>query len=97
MISIAGTRPARVFPQIECICSDVSDEHSKTRIRFCVNNPRNLAERNDLIARGYECLGCLGNCTECFETRFLEIDNAFVTGASYDEMLKNIEDTTDQK
>lgn len=57
------------------------------RIRFCVNNPRTLQERNELIERGYECVGCLGNCTECFETRFLEIDDTFIVGESYEQIL----------
>jgi len=57
------------------------------RIRFCVNNPHTLAERNDLIAKGYECVGCLGNCTRCFETRFLEIENRFIEGESYTQII----------
>lgn len=60
----------------------------RPRIRFCVNNPRTLAERNALIADGYESLGCLGNCDRCFETRYLEIDGRFVEGASYEEILR---------
>lgn len=59
------------------------------RIRFCVNNPRTLEERNALIAKGYECVGCLGNCTRCFETRFLEIDRVFVEGESYEQIADN--------
>ncbi len=59
------------------------------RIRFCVNNPRNLIERNDLIERGYECEGCLGNCTRCFETRFLEINNRFVEGGDYEKIIES--------
>lgn len=58
-------------------------------IRFCVNNPRNLIERNDLIARGYACEGCLGNCTRCFETRFLEINNRFVEGEDYQKIIES--------
>lgn len=58
------------------------------RVRFCVNNPRGLRERQALIDAGYECLGCLGNCTRCFETRFLEIDNRFVEGESYQQILE---------
>lgn len=61
------------------------------RIRFCVNNPRTLEERNDLIARGFECLGCLGNCTRCFETRFLEIENRFVECEQYEQIIDNKE------
>tara|TARA_R110002073_G_scaffold118918_1_gene258492 strand:+ start:374868 stop:375083 length:216 start_codon:yes stop_codon:yes gene_type:complete len=59
------------------------------KIRFCVNNPRNLAERNDLIAREFVNRDCLGNCTRCYETRFLEIDNRNIEGESYDEILKS--------
>ncbi len=58
------------------------------RIRFCVNNPRTLAERNALIANGHECVGCLGNCTRCFETRFLEIDKVFIEGESYEQITE---------
>ncbi len=61
----------------------------KTRIRFCVNNPRSLAERNALIEAGYECRDCLGNCTRCFETRFLEIDGKNIEGDSYNEILRS--------
>lgn len=68
------------------------DELSDSRIRFCVNNPRTLAERNALIEAGHECVGCLGNCTRCFETRFLEVHDVFIEGDSYDEILKNASD-----
>jgi len=61
------------------------------RIRFCVNNPRTLAERNELIARGYACLGCLGNCTRCFETRYLEVNGEFIEGESYDRITRGID------
>lgn len=65
------------------------------RIRFCVNNPIRLAERADLIDRGYECVGCLGNCTRCFETRFLEINDKFVEGDSYQKILSQCSDRSD--
>lgn len=61
----------------------------KPPIRFCINNPRNLAERQDLIARGIPSKDCLANCTACFEGRFLEINNQFVEGESYQEILKS--------
>ena len=61
--------------------------NEQPRIRFCVNNPRGLDERNALLAAGHECLGCLGNCTRCFETRFLEIENRFIEGEHYDEII----------
>lgn len=64
-------------------------DEQRPRVRFCVNNPRNLTERNALIAQGHECIGCLGNCTRCFETRFLEIDNRFVEGESYEQITDN--------
>jgi uncharacterized protein YuzB (UPF0349 family) len=66
------------------------------RIRFCVSNPRGLDERNALIAAGHECLGCLGNCTRCFETRFLEIDNRFVEGDDYGGIIASVETKEDQ-
>lgn len=62
-----------------------------------MNNPRTIEERRALIARGFECRDCLSNCAQCFETRFLEIDDTTVaaeteTGAitdqSYDELLE---------
>lgn len=62
---------------------------AKIRIRFCVNNPRTIQERNDLVERDFACLGCLGNCDRCFETRFLEINNRFVEGGSYQEILES--------
>jgi uncharacterized protein YuzB (UPF0349 family) len=65
------------------------------RIRFCVNNPRSLVERNELLARGYECIGCLGNCTRCFETRFLEIDNRFIEGESYPHIINLVRNELD--
>jgi len=65
------------------------DEPSTSKVRFCVNNPRTLAERNALIEAGHECLGCLGNCTRCFETRFLEINNRFVEGEDYDQIIRD--------
>lgn len=61
---------------------------NQREIRFCVNNPRGLRERQALIDAGYECLGCLGNCTRCFETRFLEIDARFVEGENYRQILE---------
>ena len=59
-------------------------------IRFCINNPRNLAERQDLIAREIPSKDCLGNCTACFEGRFLEIDDELVEGESYQEILESV-------
>lgn len=58
------------------------------KVRFCVNNPRSLAERDELIARGYDCKGCLGNCDRCFETRFLEIGGRFVEGEDYAQIRR---------
>ncbi len=60
---------------------------SKLSVRFCINNPRNLAERQDLIARGIPSKDCLGNCSACFEGRFLEIQGEIVPGESYQEIL----------
>ena len=56
-------------------------------IRFCVNNPRNLQEREQLLRAGYTCRDCLSNCTRCFETRFLEIQDTFIEGDSYEHIL----------
>jgi len=60
----------------------------KPTIRFCVNNPRTLTERNALIAAGYPCLGCLGNCELCFETRYLEVESENIVGESYEQILE---------
>lgn len=57
-------------------------------IRFCVNNPRNLEERQALFDQGFTCRDCLSNCTRCFETRFLELNNRYVEGDSYEQILK---------
>ncbi|MBL4698792.1 MAG: DUF1450 domain-containing protein [Phycisphaerales bacterium] len=61
----------------------------KPPIRFCINNPRTLAERQDLIARGIPSKDCLGNCTACFEGRFLEINGKIVPGDSYQQILEH--------
>ncbi|MCA9302564.1 MAG: hypothetical protein KC996_00430 [Phycisphaerales bacterium] len=68
---------------------DPSPQPTSRTIRFCVNNPPTLTERNDLIARGFVCRDCLGNCSACFEGRFLEIDSEFIEGGTYDEILQN--------
>ncbi len=67
---------------------------SKPPVRFCINNPRNLAERQDLIARGIPSKDCLGNCSACFEGRFLEIQGEIVPGESYQDILDSANDTT---
>lgn len=43
------------------------------RIRFCVLNPRTNKERDALVAEGCEMRDCLGQCSLCFETRFLAV------------------------
>tara|TARA_R110000868_G_scaffold119469_2_gene316752 strand:- start:28147 stop:28392 length:246 start_codon:yes stop_codon:yes gene_type:complete len=60
---------------------------SKPAVRYCVNNPRSLKERQELLDKGFICRDCLSNCTRCFETRFLEIHDTFVEGDSYEEIL----------
>ena len=70
-------------------------ESPKPPIRFCINNPRNLAERQDLIARGIPSHDCLGNCTACFEGRFLEIQGELIDGDSYQAILKSASPKTD--
>ncbi len=58
-------------------------------IRFCVNNARGLKERNELIALGFDCRDCLGDCSACFDDgRFLEIDGEIVRGEFYNEILQ---------
>ena len=69
-------------------------EH-KPPIRFCINNPRTLAERQDLIARGIPSKDCLGNCTACFEGRFLEINGVITPCDAYQDLLDQPSPTTD--
>ena len=88
MRSTKGTRRVQACRQIDGYPQVVPEHIHESGIRFCVNNPRTLAERNALIAAGHECLGCLGNCTRCFETRFLEINNRFVEGDNYDQIIR---------
>ncbi len=73
---------------------DTPDQSNPRAIRFCVNNPRNLQERQGLFDRGFVCRDCLSNCTRCFETRFLEISDEFIEGDSYEEILKEQPPTT---
>ena len=65
----------------------------KPSIRFCINNPRTLAERQELHARGIPSRDCLGNCTACFEGRFLEIEGEIIPGDSYAEILSTTKRT----
>ncbi|MCC5822937.1 MAG: hypothetical protein LAT64_04570 [Phycisphaerales bacterium] len=48
------------------------------RIRFCVLNPRSNQERDALVAEGCEMRDCLGQCSLCFETRFLEAGQTII-------------------
>jgi len=66
-----------------------SDKKQVPPIRFCINNPRNLTERQDLIARGIPSKDCLGNCTRCFQTRFLEIQGTQIEGQSYQHIIES--------
>ena len=73
----------------------MSDE--QPHIRFCVNNPHSLAERNQLISQGFECVGCLGNCSQCFRERFMEISNVFIVGDSYQDILSRANESEFKK
>ncbi|MBL4808524.1 MAG: hypothetical protein JKY43_00500 [Phycisphaerales bacterium] len=64
-----------------------SNTSPKPPIRFCINNPRNLAERQDLITKGIPSKDCLGNCSACFEGHFLEIQGQIIPGDSYQQIL----------
>lgn len=68
------------------------NERKTEMIRFCINNPRNLEERLDLLNRGIESRDCLGYCSACFVGRFLEVDDKFVQCDSYNEILDDQED-----
>ena len=56
-------------------------------IRFCVLNPRSNAERDALLAEGCEMRDCLGQCSLCFETRFLVADTMTIEGEDYPDIL----------
>ena len=66
--------------------SSPQNNHKKT-VRFCINNPRNLQERQQLLDKGYQSRDCLGNCTRCFETRFLEINEEQIEGETYQQII----------
>ena len=58
------------------------------RIRFCVLNPRSNRERDALVAAGCEMRDCLGQCSLCFETRFLEVNQTIIDEPDdYDALL----------
>ena len=63
---------------------------SNPLIRFCINNAPTMVERRRLFELGYECRDCLGNCSACFEGRFLEAHDQFFDGDSYEEILAKI-------
>ncbi len=67
--------------------AESSEQPKHHPTRFCINNPRNLEERKFLFDQSFECRDCLSNCTRCFETRFLEINDTFVEGDSYTQIL----------
>jgi uncharacterized protein YuzB (UPF0349 family) len=56
-------------------------------IRFCVLNPRSSEERDALIAEGCEQRDCLGQCSLCFETRFVVTDSMTIEGEDYPAIL----------
>jgi uncharacterized protein YuzB (UPF0349 family) len=66
---------------------DEPDMSEPCPIRFCVLNPRSNEERDDLLAQGCEMRDCLGQCSLCFETRFLVTDTQTIEGESYPAIL----------
>ncbi len=56
-------------------------------IRFCVLNPRSNQERDDLLAQGCEMRDCLGQCSLCFETRFVVVESKTIEGGEYAAIL----------
>ncbi len=56
-------------------------------IRFCTLNPRSNQEREDLIAAGCEQRDCLGQCSLCFETRFVVADGMTIEGKDYPSII----------
>lgn len=57
-------------------------------IRFCTLNPHSNQERDELIAQGCELRDCLGQCSLCFETRFLVADTLTIEGDDYATILE---------
>jgi hypothetical protein len=47
-------------------------------IRFCALNPRSNEERDALTAQGCAMRDCLGQCSLCFETRFLAVEATII-------------------
>lgn len=66
---------------------DDPDMSEPCPIRFCVLNPRSNQERDDLLMQGCEMRDCLGQCSLCFETRFLVADSLTIEGDDYPTML----------
>lgn len=62
--------------------------HRDRVIRFCVNNPRSLAEREGLVRAGCECHDCLSRCSACFEDRFLVVGETVFEGPDYATLLE---------
>lgn len=56
-------------------------------IQFCTQNPRSNEERDWLIAAGCELRDCLGQCSMCFETRFVVADTLTVEGEDYEAIV----------
>lgn len=66
---------------------DDPDMSEPCPIRFCVLNPRSNDERDALLAEGCEMRDCLGQCSLCFETRFLVADTETIEGDTYPAIL----------
>jgi hypothetical protein len=56
-------------------------------IRFCTLNPRSNQERDELVAEGCEMRDCLGQCSLCFDTRFLVADTLTIEGEDYPSII----------
>lgn len=56
-------------------------------IRFCTQNPRTNAERQALLDAGCVLRDCLSNCSRCFYTRFLCVDDEPIEGDDYESIL----------
>lgn len=57
------------------------------RIQFCTLNPRSNEERDWLVGAGCEQRDCLGQCSLCFETRFVVADTLTVEGEDYETIV----------
>lgn len=62
------------------------DDRPRT-IRFCVNNPRSLEERQLLLDSGCDLRDCLGRCSACFDERFVMVGREVIEGPDFPSII----------